>query len=179
MSQVFFAPASDQGTGRDRPYQHLKKTVLTPVKVDDYREDIPDKYEGEIRVWGTVEGNRVHWKNIRVGDYLIFYTGGKSDQYEYAAEVLGKDNNVSLARRLWPDYHTDTQGKYDTGGDPWKYIIYLDELIKIRVQKDEMSDILDQKSGKTQKFQRKSDEKQRLIRRKYGSIDNFIESICV
>ena len=169
-ADLFIAPASAQS---GRPYEHLKRTVLTGVDEKLFAQYSSFGADGPCRLWGVTSGRSGLWDDMQPGDWLIFYTG--SDGMEYAAEVIGTEHNPDFAHSLWDDY------LYPTGTDhpmePWNRLIHLSEPIELELTATKFRGLLDYDSNYVfPGFSRPAADRLSRLRTKYGSIEEFVRS---
>lgn len=156
---VFLVASSD-----DDAVENFRRTVLDGVPIARVREHTTVPYHSEtLSIWGTKGGNRGAWKQLRVGDYLLFY---QDRRFPYAARVTGTEENESLGRALWPDHDP---------GDPWKYIIYLFDVTETDIARMEIN----QHAGYAdnfapQGFQSLRESGVESIRQQHGSVYSFV-----
>jgi MoxR-like ATPase len=157
--QAFLAPSSNS-----QARANFDRTVVDRVETNKITEYSPFPFTSErLPVWGTREGNRSTWEQIREGDYLFFYQNGN---YPYAARVLGTERNESLGKTLWPDADED---------DPWKYIIYLLDVADTNIQRDKLNEFADYENDFFPRgFQSYREDGIRAIESKYGSLWDFV-----
>lgn len=157
---VFLVPSSSSAA-RD----NFQRTVLDGVGVEVIREysDIPFSSEA-LPVWGTREGNVSTWDQLREGDYLLFY---QEQHYAFAARVLAVEENEPLGRELWPDHKE---------GQPWKYIMYLENVFETDIPRAEINEFADYSEGFPPRgFQSLNDTAVEQIKEQYGSIWEYIQ----
>jgi len=156
--RAFLVPSSNKDAQKN-----FERTVLNRVDINILKDlaDLPFTSE-ELPVWGTREGNRATWKQIREGDYLFFYQEG---EYPYAARVLGTEVNESLGRDLWPI----------DDNDPWKYLIYLLDVLNTDIQPRELNEFAGYDDDFFPRgFQTYREDGIQAIESQYGSIWDFI-----
>lgn len=155
---IFRAPMSSSDA-----QENFNRTVIEGVDADviapfsDFDPEIIP-----VRVWGTVENNRSTWEDVSENDFLIFYNSGT---YEYAAEVIGTEENEDLARELWPNFEDD---------EPWLCIIYLREPVELGISSAEIHNLAGYDTEQTQGFSPLNNMGIGGIRGKYGSVESFI-----
>jgi len=112
---------------------HYRKTVVNPITLDNYRDQIPadqmsvlrDRYpSGTARLWGLSHGKRSTkfelWQQLTPGTKVLFYTGGPDKTFTALATITYTVENEALGRALWSlDPDDDT---------PFKYLYFLDDV---------------------------------------------------
>ena len=181
MTNLFLAPASNEGRGLreedSKPYKNLQRGVINQFKTDQYG-NIPGDYGKKVGVWGVTENAKGSWKKLCRGDYILFYTAGSTDHFEYAAEVLGWKNDVTLSRELFPNWNEGHPSERYTG-KIYRYLIFLDDHIETRLNKYQIREHLGYESGKIDKFCRVGSTSKEKVIQEFGSVENFIEDFSV
>ncbi|WP_158854044.1 MoxR family ATPase [Halorhabdus sp. CUG00001] len=155
---IFRAPI-----GNSAAQENFRNTVLDGVdrtRIAGYAEDVPDT--DPVRVWGTKESVEGTWSNITPGDFLIFYRDGT---YEYAAEVIGTEQNEPLGRNIWPNFED---------GSPWLCIIYLREPVELGVDSSLIHDLAGYDIDYPMGFAPLNDMGVGGIRGRFGSVESFV-----
>ncbi len=155
-----FLVASSSSDAKD----NFERTVLNRVNTDRLESfsNLPFSSE-QLPVWGTKAGNKNYWEKIREGDYLFFY---QDQHYPYAARVLGTEKNEEIGRDLWPNF---------SGEDPWKYIIYLLDILETDFSNDEINAFAGYADNFVpQGFMTYSDDGVSAIEEQYGTIWDFV-----
>ncbi|MFB6217541.1 MAG: MrcB family domain-containing protein, partial [Candidatus Aenigmatarchaeota archaeon] len=159
--RLFLAPASNNDA-----FQHVKDTILRGVPHETLQEYTESEFDADvISVWGNTEGTSGQWDQIEEGDVLLFYRQGA---YPYAAQVKGKEVNEELSKELWPDHGE---------GDPWKYIIYLSDPFRIDLSGEDIQNLAGYEISHVMGFQPLNEEGHDEIRRRYGSINKFLNEV--
>lgn len=171
---IHLAPCSKQ-QGDAKAYQHLQESVVEGINLDAFETEI-SRRNGKTAVWGLTEGNSNRWKRVEKEDYLLFYVG--NEEYEYAAKVIGREYNPELAEKIWPDYLIGSAGG-DDPNDPWEYIIYLDDPIKLNLDSKIVHRAAGYKENFPRRFMRLNDEGISTLEKKYGSLDEFVHSEAI
>lgn len=135
MTKLFLAPCASE-----RPQNHFRNSVQRGVLSALYKEHTDRNFGSEVSMWGVTPGLESTWSKIGPEDVLLFYFGNR--EYRYAAEVLDTEQNLDLGLEIWPDYRDKSAGGGDTT-DPWKYLIYLDDPVEIRLN----SELLHERAG--------------------------------
>ncbi len=121
---------------------HYRKTVVEPIKLSAYSSQIPpgqmavlqDRYPtGEARLWGLSHGKRQskfnQWSRLAPGAKVLFYTGGPDKSFTALATITYTVENDNLGRALW---------SLDDGGEPFKYLYFIDRVRSIDVTYKEL-----------------------------------------
>ena len=116
--QLFLCP-----TANEQAQQHFRSTVLNGVNTDNYRELIPERFDGTVAIWGT--GTSAGTK-VEQGDVLAFYIGER--RYSHIAVVEEAETNKALDKALWTTYE-GTLREDETSS--WPHIFYLSEPIEV------------------------------------------------
>lgn len=155
-------------------YQHYIDTIEEGFALDDIcsllEPEIYEKlkviYGGEkIKAWGATpgEGNLRTWNKLAEGDRVLIY---RVKNFEYFATVVSKIHNRVLAEKLW---------KSNSKGETWEYMYFLDDLTEISVPVEEFNKMVEFKENYTpQGFSCIKEDRQELLIKKYGSIDEFL-----
>lgn len=156
---VFLAPY-----GNEAARSNFQRTVREGVPVEHVQPHTEKDVDGEnVRLWGTKESVEGTWRNVNGGDYLFFYRDGR---YTYATEVIGTEKNERLGKEVWPNYEE---------GEPWIYIIYLEEPVELDVDSNEIHDLAAYGRSYPLGFSPLNEMGIGGIRGKYGSITNFVQ----
>lgn len=174
-NSIFLTPCSKQG-GESRAYQHLQNTVIDGVARSKYEDYIDRDFGDRVAFWGATDGTKGTWDALTPEDYLLFYIGDET--YKYAAEVLGKEENLKLANELWPDFSTTTTGG-DDPHDPWQWIIFLDDPIEVEISGDEIHGFADHNINYTYRFMQLNNRGTQKINEKFGSTEAYIQQRAV
>ena len=75
--------------------------------------------DGRVRMWGSMENKDAEWERVRVGDAVLFYTGG---HFAAVARVAGKRRDSQLADATW-----------DPEPGSWRNILFLRDVRAIDV----------------------------------------------
>lgn len=144
--------------------ENLQRTVIEGVDADDVRAFTDRSFNADrVPVWGTKEGNTGTWKKLDVGDFLLFYASGT---FTHAARVVGTEENEPFGRDLWPNHDR---------GNPWKYIIYLDDVVEIDAPWPEIRDLAGYSSSfNPMGFMPLNEMGIGGLRGKYGSVENYV-----
>ncbi|QFU84291.1 HNH endonuclease [Natronorubrum aibiense] len=163
IANIFLAPCSrEQKTGT---YRHFQETILDGVDPSEYTE-IPDFDLDKVSVWGVVSGNQSHWEKMEPGDRVLFYTKRKS--YTHAATVLSKQENNSLAEKLWTSY--DEGRRVEDLDEEWPYIFYLTDVERVDIPSEALHGNIGWKAFYPQSFTRLTENRKGRLVDKYGSL---------
>lgn len=126
-------------------------------------EGIQEEGNG-FHAWGAVPGPRniPNWKSMERGDYVLCMY---EKTYHYVARVLATYHNERFARRVWGE---------DDDGETWEYMYFLTEPLEIDGPVSEFEGYL---NGVYRGFTKITDEQLGAIRKKYRSIEGFINEI--
>ena len=155
---IFRAPI-----GNSAAQENFRNTVLNGVNratIADNTGNAPDT--DPVRVWGTKASVEGTWSDISPGDFLIFYKDGA---YEYAAEVIGTEQNEPLGRNIWPNFEDDS---------PWLCIIYLGEPVELGVDSSIVHELAGYDIDYPMGFAPLNDMGVGGIRGKFGSVESFV-----
>lgn len=149
--------------GNDAALDNFQRTVLTGVPVEEVGPHTNFGIsEDTVHLWGTKETVKGSWDNVSAGDFLFFYRDGT---YEYAAEVLGTEENETLGREIWPNYEADS---------PWVCIIYLDEPVELGISSSEVHGLAGYDIDYPMGFSPLNEMGIGGIRGKYGSVESLV-----
>ncbi|QFU83380.1 HNH endonuclease [Natronorubrum aibiense] len=163
IDNIFLAPCSrEQKTGT---YRHFQETILDGVDPSEYTE-IPDLDLDKVSVWGVVSGNQSHWEKMEPGDRALFYTKRKS--YTHAATILSKQENDTLAEKLWTSY--DEGRRVEDLDEGWPYIFYLTDVKRVDIHSEALHDDIGWKTFYPQSFTRLTEDRKGRLVNKYGSL---------
>ncbi len=156
---IFLAPCASQF-----PQDNFEKTVKGGVSRDEYTQWTSEDFGDSVSIWGLSGGLEGTWDRISAGDYLLFYFGEL--EFHYAAMVIGKEHDEVWGSELWPDYE---------GDDPFEYLIFLDDPLRVTIDSREISDFAGYKRKHPQNFQPLNEKGLDGIQQEYGSVESFIE----
>jgi MoxR-like ATPase len=156
---IFLVPSSN-----DDALANFERTVLDGVSSDQIASHSGIRFASEsLPVWGTHGGNHSTWEQMQEGDYLFFYQGSA---YPYVARILTVEENESLSKEIWPNYEE---------GKPWKYIIYLLDVIEADLDKTEINKFAGYDLGFAPRGpQTYRDSGAEAIRAEHGSIWSYV-----
>lgn len=166
MTGLFLAPATD----RKGAYGHFRKTVLEGVPRKMYSNFTEVDIGSYAHVWGLTSSIKPTWKNADTGDWVLFYT--RKNQYEYAAQIKGKQNNPNLGDAIREEILENVSSDRD-----WNYLLFLDDPIAVSVNGDTVSELLDYGNQFPVRFIRVTSERLEAIESEYDGVDGFINSI--
>jgi len=165
-TRIFLAPCASE-----RPQEHFSRTVEDGVPADVYKQYTSTELGESIGLWGVTEGLRATWEQVESGDYLLFYFG--NEEYRYAAEVIGTEHNQELGLDVWPDFRDTSAGGEDTT-DPWEYLIYLEDPLKVDIESAELHDWAGYGLRHAQRFMSLNDEGLDAIEREFGDVESYL-----
>jgi len=124
MSRVILQPS-----GNKDAREHYENTIQRPVPFDLLNRHLSDNHlrilesyysDKQVPTWGVTPGknnvNHRKWWKVQVGDVTLFSSNG----YIFASGVVThKLHHKELAAELWG---------YDSTGQTWEYIYFLDEI---------------------------------------------------
>lgn len=166
MDNLFLAPATRSGPA----YGHFQKTVLNNSAHNLIKKHSTIDSNSD-RLWGltsTIEGS---WETVDRGDWVLFYT--QPNHYEYAAQVVGKEDNPELGELVREDILEDEK---DSEKD-WTFLLYLDKPVSVSITGESISRMLGYKNDYPVRFIRVTQERLNSLREKYNSVDDFIKEI--
>ncbi|WP_371617918.1 HNH endonuclease [Streptomyces sp. NBC_00454] len=140
------------GQAAQRGPQHFEHSVRKGVELADYAAELGDQAdeletlfpEGRARFWGSVRAKKDgHAKNkaidsTRPGDEVLFYAKGS---FIARAKVVAAFRNRALAEKIWDR---------DKDGNPWEYMVALDDVVEMSVPARRILAGLDYKAGHVQ-----------------------------
>lgn len=134
---VYLAPASTENLDKSI-VRAIDKKILEKHLTKIEMNDIERIYKGkEIKCWGMNCGSgkyRGYFENFVYGDYIIF-TPSKSGKFKYIGNIVYKIFNEDIGQLLW-----DFKG--DKENDAWKYIMFVDEVKEIDIDKSKLLNLL-------------------------------------
>jgi 5-methylcytosine-specific restriction endonuclease McrA len=167
--KIFLAPRSNETS---------YKNYVSTLQVGRFPSDITPLLtpaeagvigaEERVFVWGCQPSLENKWRNLEEGDYVLFYAKGK---FISIGEVYLKTFNETLARKLWP-VNTETS-------KPWSCLFFVKNLRDINVPVSQFREMTGYRFDRVQGFMRVSDKYFREILSRYGSTDNFMNSLEV
>ena len=170
MSSLFVFTASNPSAQR-----HWTTSIVNPISpqlvsthVSQEKLPLLRDATGRFFAWGAQPGtaNVRNWERMRTGDYVLGYF---NKAYHCITRVLAKHHSPECAKAVWGIDNDPNSEKY---GTTWEYMYFLDEPQLCSVAADQVEDILGQGF---QGFARVSDIKLEAIRKRFGSVDGFIE----
>lgn len=170
MKNIFLAPRSNETSHKNfestivvgRPYSfftsHLttaEKTVLSAHK--------------NIQVWGTKESLEGRWKEMKSGDYVLFY---KQGAFYYSAEVLLTKFDLELSKKLWP---------VDKKGVPWPCLFFVHNVKEIHIPIRTLQELAGYKPSwdRVQGFMGLNTFGRTSIIEKFGSFEAFLKQDAI
>lgn len=169
--ELYFVPCSKQGD-TSRAYRHLEETVLESVPRAEFDPYTDYDLGSAVSMWGATEGSKPQWEYLSRGDLLLFYVG--DGFYQYAARVVGKQENVELAEALWSN-RDSSHGGYDPT-DPWKYLMYLNQPVEVQIQGAEIHGFAGHKINYPPRFLKVNEQAHQAIREEFGSVGEYIRA---
>lgn len=150
---IFLAPCA-----RDVSKMHFENTVLNAGEYGP--------------VWGIPEGQKAQWDKITEDDILLFYMG--NFKYKYAAKVKRKEINEQLANKLWTPFKGESGRRGGQTRGPWPYLIYLEKPFEVNISGEEIHGYADHDIDYSQVFYALNKQGHSEIRRKFGSIEEYL-----
>lgn len=97
--QLVLAPAAKGAAA-----ENFRRSVHDGVQLADLPVDVRSlassyAVDGRVRMWGSRANKDSVWEQVRVGDRLLFYTGGR---FAATARVVGRKRDRQLADAVWP-----------------------------------------------------------------------------
>ncbi|WP_237291399.1 MULTISPECIES: HNH endonuclease [Streptomyces] len=140
------------GQAAQRGPQNFEHSVRRGVELADYAAELGDQADdlktlfpgGRARFWGSVRAKKEsHGKNkaidtTRPGDEVLFYAEGS---FIARATIVAAFRNRALAEKIW---------RKDKDGNPWEYMVALDNVVEISVPARRILAKLDYKAGHVQ-----------------------------
>lgn len=122
--------------------------------------------EHGLYAWGAVPGqqNSNRWQSLKPGDWMLCVF---DNHYQYVTRVLDKYDNKRFALDIWGT---------DPSGNTWQLMYFLTKPVKVSVPVASLSGDL---NSRYMGFFKIGDEKISSIIRRFGSIDNFIETAII
>lgn len=132
---VFIAPGSSEhinksvyvpSTGANQTLLSLQGLIPIDNVADTLTAEEKAKLESiypdrRIRMWGTRKGGAGDWRNMNVGDCVLFY---HDNHYVCVAEVSYRTQNAKLAERVWGLYRSK---------EPWEYVFFLTKVRELNI----------------------------------------------
>ena len=166
-TKLYLVPA----TSRNGARRYLERTVLTGVERDFYSKFTESDLDGRIRVWGLISSMKTRWEIIDKSDWFLFYT--KNGEYEYAAQVAGKENNKSLGDALRKEIlHPDPDEDRD-----WNLLVFFQEPVPVTISGERVQELFDYRNQYPVRFTRVINDRLDSLRAEYGNVDKFIDAI--
>jgi hypothetical protein len=166
MTGLFLAPA----TNRKGAYGHFRETVLGGVSREMYSKFIDEDLGSCAHVWGLTSSIKSTWENTDSGDWVLFYT--RENQYEYAAQVRGKQHNPDFGDAIREELLEDVSGDRD-----WDYLLLFNDPIEVSVSGKTVAELLGYRNRYPVRFIRVTSERLEEIESEYGGVDDFITAI--
>lgn len=166
MTGFFLAPA----TNRKGAYGHFRETVLGGVPREMYSNFIDEDLGLCAHMWGLTSSIKSTWENTHSGDWVLFYT--RENQYEYAAQVRGKQHNPDFGDAIREELLDNVSGDWD-----WDYLLLFDDPIKVLVSGDTVAELLGYTNRSPVRFIRVTSERLEEIESEYGGVDGSITAI--
>ena len=167
--EYFLSPASKKGN--ESPFLRLQETVCSGFPPNELSQYTNVPLTNPVRVWGYRDGSKATWQQMDTGDTILFYTG---DGYEYAARIRAKEQNNTLARKVWGLLEQGLGGDLDGDLEPWPNLVYLQNLRKLALPSAHLHDLLGYKQNHIPGIRRVLHERQGPVKQKYGSMDRLI-----
>lgn len=113
--------------------------------------------------WGVPPGptNIMNWLYMATGDFVLVVS---NERYRYAAEVLGRYENVKAAEAIW--------GRHPDTGECREYMFFLGRPHRIDIPVQELEDWL---PTQYDPFTRIEDTTLRAIRADFGGVGKFLK----
>jgi hypothetical protein len=167
MTQLFLAPATDRGEA----YGFFFRTMLEGVSKEVFRQSSDLELERIVHVWGLMSSMRGEWETVEAGDWVLFYT--RSGQYEYAAQVEGKEHNPELGDEL----RLSVLEADDEQGRDWDYLLFFLEPVSVDISGSEVAELFEYGNDYPVRFIRVTEERMRGLEREYGDVESFVEAV--
>ena len=150
------AVSVDTQVDRNRIIPNFSDTTYTELL--DIERNTPGFY-----AWGAPPGptNIMNWLYMATGDYVLVVMNGR---YRYAAEVLGRYENVKAADSIW--------GRNEDTGEYREYMFFLSRPYHIDIPVQELEDWL---PTEYDPFTRIEDPTLQAIRADFGGISKFLK----
>ncbi len=157
--------------GNAEAREHLNVSITNPLNVEAVISHFPQQdavrirelaEDGGLYAWGATPGvrNNPNWEAMTPGDWVLCVFG---NHYRYAARVLAKYDNKSLALATWGA---------DPSGETWQLMYFLSKPIAVKIP---VGNLATELSGGYRGFTRISDQKVARIADEFGSVDDFMD----
>ena len=166
MTGLILAPATD----RNAAYDNFRKTMLDGVSNELYDEYTDVDLESPARVWGVTSSLEATWDSVDNGDWGLFYT--RENEYQYAAQVIGKEHNHELGNEIRDNLLEDVEDDRN-----WDFLLFFHKPISISVSGHHVANLLNYGNYYPVRFVRVKDERLESIESKYDGIEGFIDAI--
>ena len=166
MTGLFLAPATD----RKGAYEHFRKTMLDGISREMYSNFISEEVGSCAHVWGITSALQSTWVNAESDDWVLFYT--YENQYEYAAQITGKQHNPDFGDAIREEILEDVSGDRD-----WNYLLLFDDPIEVSVSGDTVAELLNYGNSFPVRFLRVTSERLEAIKSGYEGVDGFISDV--
>ncbi len=176
-------------------YEHLEKTILKPVSIDEVISKISDENaigklkelkdrlkSNEIYVWGSKVGrgkkqnNLNKWNDMKAGDICLIYTKdskvSKGEPYfRFWTRILDKVRSKELAEYLWGTDKDDLT---------WELIYFLEKPMEIKLSLDQFNNLFGYDSDfKPQGLVKIRDDRVRNAIKAYGNFETFLRGFAI
>lgn len=165
---LFLAPA----TRRNNAYQYFDRAILEGVEEEFYGRYTDGDYGNPARIWGLTTTQESTWENISSGDWALFYT--EQDQYQYAAQVVGKENNPELGDAIRSDLFSVAEAESDRD---WNYLVFFDDPVSVDVSGKKVANLLDYSINFPNRFMQVTEDRLELLENEYETVGSFIQTI--
>lgn len=166
-SALYMTPCNNPQLNR-----YFEQTVLKGVEQKYYKKYVQDDYGDTLHVWGITQQKGDRHSRMGPGDFLLFYSG--NNRYEYAAEILGGEQNEELVQSLKTNVMEE---EHDLKGlDRWDYCIYLQSPFSIDIDSRRLHDYAGHSSNQPFDFTKLNKRGRKAIESEYGDVPTYIRS---
>jgi len=160
-------PATRRGDG----YDYFQRTILDGIKREFYSNYSSINCGDTARIWGLTSSLKGSWETIDTDDWFLFYT--RQNEYEYAAQVLRKEQNPELGDAIREKV---LDAPKNTNRD-WDFIVFLDSPISVSAAGEEVAMLFDYSNTFPVRFIRVTQKRMNSLKDKHGRINKFIDTI--
>jgi 5-methylcytosine-specific restriction endonuclease McrA len=164
-SKIFLAPRSNETS-----HKNFESTIVGGRKyselepyLDENERRVLSQYP-TVSVWGNKENLKGRWSQMEPGDLVLFYA---NHVFYYSARVVLTKFDENLGKRLWP---------VDKDGKPWPCLFFVDNVTEINIPIQLVQELAEYADSwdRVQGFMRLNDRGTEAIKRKFGSLENFV-----
>ncbi|MCE9674430.1 DUF3883 domain-containing protein [Paraclostridium bifermentans] len=134
---VYLAPASIENLNKS-VISFVNREILEKCLTEIEMKNIEDIYKGrKVKCWGMNCGSgkyKTYFKNFTCNDYIVF-TPRNSGKFKYIGKIVYKMFNEELGQLLW-------SFKSNKKNEAWKYILFIDDVKEINIDKNEILTLL-------------------------------------